>query len=89
VGLHGRRGRQVGANDIPVPGISDRVGTLNLIGASVIDAGEGRLSIEGQEIRAAKAISAARSGATVTVALRPESIELGEGGGANRLKGTV
>ena len=69
--------------------VASFVGTLNLLGANVIDAAAARLSIEGQEIRAAKPISDARSGATVTVALRPESIELGEGGGTNRLTGTV
>jgi putative spermidine/putrescine transport system ATP-binding protein len=47
------------------------------------------LSAEGQEIRAARAITEARDGGIVTLALRPESIELGEGGGSNRLKGTV
>jgi len=69
--------------------VASFVGTLNLLGASVVDAGSGRLSIDGQEIRAAKPIAEARNGATVTVALRPESIELGEGGGTNRLKGIV
>jgi putative spermidine/putrescine transport system ATP-binding protein len=69
--------------------VASFVGTLNLLGANVVDAAGGRLSVEGQEIRAAKPISEARDGSTVTVALRPESIELGEGGGANRLKGTV
>jgi putative spermidine/putrescine transport system ATP-binding protein len=69
--------------------VASFVGTLNLLGANVVDAAGGRLSVEGQEIRAAKPISEARDGSTVTVALRPESIELGEGGGANRLKGIV
>jgi putative spermidine/putrescine transport system ATP-binding protein len=71
------------------PFVASFVGTLNLIAAQVIDAGTGRLSIDGQEVSAAKPISAARDGATVTLALRPESIELGDGGGSNSLRGTV
>jgi putative spermidine/putrescine transport system ATP-binding protein len=69
--------------------VASFVGTLNLLAANVVDAASGRLSVEGQEIRAAKPITDARNAALVTVALRPESIELGEGGGANRLRGTV
>ena len=50
----------------------------------------GRLSIDGQEVRAAKADRRrVASGTAVTLALRPESVELGEGGGSNRLRGTV
>ena len=71
------------------PFVASFVGTLNLLGATVVEASDGRLSVEGQEVRAAKPISEARNGATVTLALRPESIELGTGGGANHLKGTV
>ncbi len=71
------------------PFVASFVGTLNLLGANVIEAADGRISVEGQEVRAAKPITEARNGSTVTLALRPESIELGEGGGANRLTGTV
>jgi putative spermidine/putrescine transport system ATP-binding protein len=71
------------------PFVASFVGTLNLIAARVVEAPTGRLSAEGQEIRAARAITEAREGGIVTLALRPESIELGEGGGSNRLKGTV
>jgi putative spermidine/putrescine transport system ATP-binding protein len=71
------------------PFVASFVGTLNLVAVPVIDAADRRVSIAGQEIQAAKPIEAARSGGTVTVAIRPESIELGEGGGSNRLVGTV
>jgi putative spermidine/putrescine transport system ATP-binding protein len=71
------------------PFVASFVGTLNLIAARVVEAGTGRLSAEGQEVRAARPITEARDGGIVTLALRPESIELGEGGGANRLRGTV
>jgi putative spermidine/putrescine transport system ATP-binding protein len=71
------------------PFVASFVGTLNLLAVNVVDAADGRVSVEGQEVRAARPITEARNGATVTLALRPESIELGEGGGSNRLKGTV
>ena len=71
------------------PFVASFVGTLNLLGANVMDSSDGRVLVEGQEVRAARPISEARNGATVTLALRPESIELGEGGGTNRLTGTV
>jgi putative spermidine/putrescine transport system ATP-binding protein len=70
------------------PFVASFVGTLNLIEGKVIEGGSSRLSIDGQEIRSARPI-AEGTGSTVTVALRPESIELGEGGGANRLRGSV
>jgi len=71
------------------PFVASFVGTLNLLAVKVIDASAARISIEGQEVRAAKPIDAASSGGTVTVAIRPESIEFGEGGGSNRLSGMV
>jgi putative spermidine/putrescine transport system ATP-binding protein len=71
------------------PFVASFVGTLNLVVATVIEASTGRLSIAGQEVRSAKPVTAAGDGATVTLALRPESIELGEGGGANRFRGTI
>jgi putative spermidine/putrescine transport system ATP-binding protein len=71
------------------PFVASFVGTLNLLAVKVVDAAAGRVSIDGQEVRSAKPIDAASSGGTVTVAIRPESIEFGEGGGSNRLTGTV
>jgi len=71
------------------PFVASFVGTLNLLAVNVVDAADGRVSVEGQEVRAARPITEARNGAMVTLALRPESIELGEGGGSNRLRGTV
>jgi putative spermidine/putrescine transport system ATP-binding protein len=70
------------------PFVASFVGTLNLLNAKVVDPAGGELEIEGQRIRAAKAV-AASSGATVSVALRPESIELGENGGTNRFHGPL
>jgi putative spermidine/putrescine transport system ATP-binding protein len=88
------RVEQIGApadiyNFPATPFVASFVGTLNLLSANVIDASGARVSVEGQELRTARPIESARDGATVTVAIRPESIELGDGGGPNRLSGTV
>ena len=70
--------------------VASFVGTLNLVNAGVIDASTGRLSIDGQEIRASKVTTDASSDGRVTLALRPEGISLGDGDpGSNRLTGTV
>jgi putative spermidine/putrescine transport system ATP-binding protein len=71
------------------PFVASFVGTLNLIAAKIVEGPAGRLSVEGQEIRSAKPITEGNDGSTVTIALRPESIELGEGGGTNRLRGAI
>ena len=72
------------------PFVASFVGTLNLVEAGVIDAGAGRVSVGGQEVRTGKAIADARAGDRITLALRPEGIELGEGEpGDNRLSGTI
>jgi putative spermidine/putrescine transport system ATP-binding protein len=69
--------------------VASFVGTLNLLPAQVTDAGAGRLSVYGQEIRAGKGLTGGRKNGTVSIALRPESMELGEGGGENRLRGPL
>jgi putative spermidine/putrescine transport system ATP-binding protein len=68
------------------PFVASFVGTLNLLPAKVVDAATGRVTVAGQEITGSKGV--AGNGA-VTVALRPEAVELGEGGGANRLRGKI
>ncbi len=66
------------------------VGTLNVLGATVVDAGAGLLQVEGQAIRAARPIEDARTGDAISVALRPEIITLGDGpDGSNRLRGLI
>ena len=48
------------------------------------------LSVDGQEIRTSKAVTDAAPDGRVTLAVRPEGIELGDGhAGANRLRGVV
>ena len=70
--------------------VASFVGTLNLVGAVVVDAPAGRLTLAGQEIRTAKPITVAGAGARVTLAVRPEGIELGERqDGWNRIRGTL
>ena len=70
--------------------VASFVGTLNLLDARVIDAAAGRVSIEGQEIRTGKPITAASDGGVVGIALRPEAIDLGDASdGQNRLRGSV
>jgi putative spermidine/putrescine transport system ATP-binding protein len=70
--------------------VASFVGTLNLVTAAVIDAGSGRLSVEGQQIRTAKAVTGLGADRLVTLALRPEGISLREGdAGSNHLHGTV
>jgi putative spermidine/putrescine transport system ATP-binding protein len=70
------------------PFVASFVGTLNLLPAKVVEAGTGRLSLYGQEVRAAQPVTGAAN-ETISVALRPESMELGESGGPNRLRGPL
>jgi putative spermidine/putrescine transport system ATP-binding protein len=69
--------------------VANFVGTLNLLTAKVIDAASGRLSVAGQEVRTSKPVEVARDGSTVSIAIRPEGIELGTNGGTNWLSGIV
>ena len=72
------------------PFVASFVGTLNLVEARVIDASNGRLTVAGQEIRAARPVSVGGADGRVLVALRPESLSLGDGpAGANRMAGVV
>jgi putative spermidine/putrescine transport system ATP-binding protein len=69
------------------PFVASFVGTLNLLPARVVADG-GKVSVADHEITPSKPLHD-RAGTAVTVALRPEAIELGEAGGANRLRGHV
>jgi putative spermidine/putrescine transport system ATP-binding protein len=69
--------------------VASFVGTLNVLETTVIEASTGRLSVSGQEIRAAGPITVARDGGSQPIAIRPEMLSMGEGGGPNRLHGTV
>jgi putative spermidine/putrescine transport system ATP-binding protein len=65
------------------------VGTLNVVNAKVVDPAAGSLTAAGQQIRAAGPIADGQAGDAVTIALRPEIISLGTGGGANQLTGAI
>ncbi|HKG58005.1 MAG TPA: ABC transporter ATP-binding protein [Candidatus Limnocylindrales bacterium] len=69
--------------------VASFVGTLNLLNAKVVDPSGGGLEIEGQRVKAARSVKAP-VGDLVSVALRPESITLGDGSAAaNRLRGPI
>ena len=69
--------------------VASFVGTLTVLPAKIVNASKGTLALDGQTIRAGKPFTGA-SGNTVSVALRPEAIAIGEGGAAaNRLDAKV
>ena len=71
------------------PFVARFVGTLNVLNARVVDAAAGRLDVGGQEMRARGAVGSG-AGSTVSLALRPEILTLGDGEpGHVRLRGTV
>jgi len=69
--------------------VASFVGTLNVLPATVVDPATGRVNVGGHEVRISRAASA-RAGSTVSIALRPEMVSVGEGpAGSNVLRGTV
>ncbi|MDZ4720743.1 MAG: TOBE domain-containing protein, partial [Roseiflexaceae bacterium] len=70
--------------------VASFVGTLNVLNAQVVDPRAGRVTIDGQELQIAGLIEAA-VGATLPVALRPETIALSASpnGTLNHLRGNV
>ena len=69
--------------------VASFVGTLNVLETTVVEATSGRLAVEGQEIRAAAPITGTHDGAMQPIAIRPEMMSMGDGGGDNRLRGAV
>ena len=70
--------------------VASFVGTLNLLEGRILEAQAGRLTVEGQEIRAARAIAGAKAGDIRIIALRPEALTLGVSVSAgNALQGTI
>ncbi|MEZ4616743.1 MAG: ABC transporter ATP-binding protein [Caldilineaceae bacterium] len=55
--------------------VASFVGTLNLLTATVLDAAQGQVAVDGQPLRLPP-LSAVANGAEITVALRPEAISL-------------
>ena len=70
--------------------VASFVGTLNILHARVLDPAAGRLSVDGQEVIAARGVPDAAAGDLRSVALRPEAVSLRNGGdGRNRLSGAI
>jgi putative spermidine/putrescine transport system ATP-binding protein len=69
------------------PFVASFVGTLNLLPATTAADGSS-VAVDGQAVTPSKPLQGG-AGSAVTVALRPEAIELGETGGPNRLRGRV
>ncbi|MBX0326993.1 ABC transporter ATP-binding protein [Oscillochloris sp. ZM17-4] len=71
--------------------VASFVGTLNVLPAEVVDAGAGRVRVDGQEIALGKPISGGAAGQRLSVAVRPEIISPNGAHGpqANQLRGSV
>jgi len=71
------------------PFVASFVGTLNVLPASIVDAGRGELMVAGQRVRIARRFEGGAD-TSVNIALRPEMVKLGDGAdGSNRVKGKV
>jgi len=73
--------------------VASFVGTLNTVPAKIVDAAGRRLSLAGIEVRTSSNVTGG-AGTAVTVAIRPEMISIGPGGGGdadggNQLQATV
>ena len=70
------------------PFVASFIGNLNIMPATVLDAAQGLLSVDGQDVRAAGPLAVAGPGCRL--ALRPEMLSLEDGGPrANQLEGTL
>jgi putative spermidine/putrescine transport system ATP-binding protein len=70
--------------------VASFVGTLSILKGEVLDAAAGRVTIDGQEVFAARGLGHLQNGRTQSFALRPEAVMLGEGtGGRNTLRGKI
>lgn len=69
--------------------VASFVGTLNILSATVVDAGQGHLRVNGSDVYTTQSVKA-RNGETVKLALRPEQLRLSDSGsGENTLPGRV
>jgi putative spermidine/putrescine transport system ATP-binding protein len=69
--------------------VASFIGTLNLLKGRVIDPARGRIAVDGQEIVAARGLETARAGDVRSIAVRPETVSVGDAAGGNRMTGTV
>jgi putative spermidine/putrescine transport system ATP-binding protein len=74
-------------NTPSTPFVARFVGTLSTLNARVIDVATRRVKVGDAEISVNSSVGA--SGSEIALALRPEVVRLGEGGGSNRLNGVV
>ncbi len=69
--------------------VASFVGTLNILKALVVDAQQGAIRIDGQDLKAARQLTEP-NGQTCSIALRPEAVSLQDpGNGCNRINGTI
>ena len=70
--------------------VASFVGTLNIFKGRVLDPHSGRISVDDQEIFAARGIAEAQAGDFRSVALRPEAVSIvRNGAAANQFQGTI
>ena len=70
--------------------VASFVGTLSILAAKVADPAGGAVLIEGQQAIAGRGLAGFAAGDACTLALRPESLQLGEGAlERNRLRGVI
>jgi putative spermidine/putrescine transport system ATP-binding protein len=70
--------------------VASFVGTLSILKGEVLDAGSGRIAIDGQEVFAARGLGHLTTGKTQSFALRPEAVTLGAAtDGRNGLRGRI
>jgi putative spermidine/putrescine transport system ATP-binding protein len=76
-------------NHPATPFVASFIGTLNILDAALVDAEQGRLSVDGQDVFAAGPVPAV-SGPGAKLMLRPEMLSLEAGpAGSNSLAGTL
>jgi putative spermidine/putrescine transport system ATP-binding protein len=70
--------------------VASFVGTLSILRGQVLDAASGRISIDGQEVFAARGLGHLETGRAQSFALRPEAVTLGAPvNGRNGLRGRI
>jgi putative spermidine/putrescine transport system ATP-binding protein len=69
--------------------VASFVGTLNILRGRVVDAANGRITIDDQPISAARGMGGLQNGEVRSVALRPEAVVINGNNGANRMQGTI